>query len=1108
MSESVHRSCASGATIADLAALLDNTTDFIWSLDTDCRLVYGNLAFSAAMKRVLGRPLMPGDSLLDPAFSAARCQEWRTFYMRALAGETFFIEQPISCVASSPVREYRFFPLVDDAGEIIGASVHSRDISERQQAEEEMHRSEALLNQAQSIGRIGSYVWDLRDDTLQWSRSMYELAGIDPETFEGKLSEVIATHIHPADRADVLRQIEQMIAERRAHAMEFRLVRPDGRTVWLRSTARFEVDEQGALIRAIGVHYDVTAEHRSQQLLNTRLHVSRFATTHTLDELLQEMLDQAELLTESTISFFHFLDNDQNSLRLQTWSTNTLRNMCTAVGERRHYPLDAAGVWVECVRQRKPLLYNDYASLPNRRGLPEGHADVKRMMTVPIMRNDEIVAIVGVGNKAFDYEAEELEVFARYADSVWDSIQVKRVEDALWQSREIYRAVVENSTDSIVRCDVNGKFLFGNEAAIKLLGGAEAAPIGKTPEKLGFCPAFRHTWDASLQYVVAQGFPASFEFDMEIAGRTQTLDMRFSPEYSPTGRVVSVLGVARDITERKIAERELARREEQYRVLTETMKDVVWVLDIESSKFRYVSPSVYALRGYTSEEVVALPVDHAMTPEDRAALKALTLDRVAEFESGSLAADHFYVDQFPQPCKDGSVVWTEVVSNYYINPDNQRLELRGVTRDITERRQAEVALRQARDTLEQRVEERTRDLTRVNAELAAAMQVKDEFLSVMSHELRTPLNAILIMSQVMLEGVRGSLNERQLRAMQTITESGQHLLAMINDILDITSVQAGTVVLDRALHEVDALCAPLIDRLRAEAATRSQSIDYVCPSEPLYLWADGRRFGQIVRHLLENAMKFTPDGGQISLFVQPDLDRRVLSVRIEDNGIGIAHDAIERIFQPFTQADSALSRQFGGSGIGLTLVRHLVELHGGTITAESAGMPGSGSRFTVQLPWQAPPVGSPHGAILAAGAVHGPHVVLIADDNPSAQRVMGDALRAAGYEVLAALDGIEAVATARLRPPDLILMDMQMPRCDGATAIRRLRQLPACAATPIVAMSSVVVPNDRALCLDAGADDYLAKPISADTVVDVVARHLAPGRSLIDAASGADARPS
>ncbi|MCB0051575.1 MAG: hypothetical protein KDE24_18745, partial [Caldilinea sp.] len=105
----------------------------------------------------------------------------------------------------------------------------------------------------------------------------------------------------------------------------------------------FEVDEQGALIRAIGVHYDVTDEHRSQQLLNTRLHVSRFATTHTLDELLQEMLDQAELLTESTISFFHFLDNDQNSLRLQTWSTNTLRNMCTAVGERRHYPLDAAG---------------------------------------------------------------------------------------------------------------------------------------------------------------------------------------------------------------------------------------------------------------------------------------------------------------------------------------------------------------------------------------------------------------------------------------------------------------------------------------------------------------------------------------------------------------------------------------------------------------------------------------------------------------------------------------------------------------------------------------------------------------------------------------------
>jgi len=967
------------ATKADLTALLENTSDHLWSVDHRYRLIFGNANYLAAVQAAAGRSLRSGDDVLEPIHPDAVRQEWQSYYDRALDGEQFAIELRAFLDSPTEIREHRFFPIRSEGGEITGVAVRSRNVTD-----------------------------------------------------------------------------------------------------W----------------------------RRAQQLLNTRLHVSRYATTHTLDELLQEMLDQAELLSESTIGFFHFLDSDQNTLTLQTWSTNTLRHMCTAEGRGEHYPVEAAGVWVDCVRQRRPLLYNDYASLPNRRELPKGHAEVTRMMTVPIMRNDKIVAIVGVGNKAFDYEAEELAIFAQFADSVWDTIQVKRVEEALWSSREIYRAVVESSTDYIVRCDVDGRFLFGNQAAIKLLGGTQAAPIGKTPEELGFCPAFQRIWDTRLQYVVAHGFPTSFEFEMVIAGQTQTLDMRFSPEYSATGSVVSVLGVARDITERKNAERELARREEQYRVLTETMKDVVWVLDVESGMFRYVSPSVYALRGYTAEEVVAAPVDHAMTPVDRAALKALTLKRVAEFQSGKLAADHFYVDQLPQLCKDGSVVWTEVVSNYYINPDNQRLELRGVTRDITERRQAEVALRQAHDNLEQRVQERTRELTRVNAELAAAMQIKDEFLSIMSHELRTPLNAILVMSQVMLEGVRGPLNERQMRAMQTITDSGQHLLAMINDILDITSVQAGAVALDRAVHAVDDLCAPLVAKLRVEAATRSQSIDYVCPSEPLYLWADGRRFGQIVRHLLENAMKFTPDGGLISLTVQPDLDRRVLRVSVADNGIGIAQDAIERIFQPFTQVDSALSRHFGGSGIGLTLVRHLVELHGGTITAESAGTPGSGSRFTVQFPWLAPPLRSPRGALYTVCAVQKSRVILIADDNPTAQRVMGDALRAAGYEVLAALDGIEAVATARARPPDLIMMDMQMPRCDGFMAIQRLRQLPACAATPIVAMSSVVVPNDRTLCLDAGADDYLTKPVSAETVAHVVARHLAPGQSFIDAVPSAEGRPS
>lgn len=1092
------RSSVAEASTADLAALLDNTTDYIWSVDTGCRLVYGNRVFLAEIECQSGHPLSRGDSVLDPALREPLRQQWRGYYARVLAGEPFRIELAVDDVSPSYVREYRFFPITDEAGAIVGASVRGRDVTEHQQTEEAMRRSEAMLNQAQAIGRIGSYVWDLRDDSLAWSCSMYELAGMDPDTFEGKLSEAITAHIHPADRASVVGQIEQMVAARQTYPMEFRLVRPDGKTIWLRSSARFDLDDEGQPIRAIGVHYDVTDEHRSHQLLSARLRLSSFATAHTLDELLQETIDEAEQLTDSTIGFFHFLDADQNKLTLQAWSTNTMRTMCTAGGKGQHYAVEEAGVWVDCVRRRQPILYNDYASLRNRRGLPEGHAAIVRLMTVPIVRSEQIVGVIGVGNKQFDYEIEELELFGRFADSVWDIVQVKRVEDALWDSRESYRVMVESSTDFIMRCDMEGRYLFGNAAALAMLDHAATSPIGKRSCELGFPAEFCTAWEASVRRVYEGKQPISFELELAIAGQLRTLDVRLSPEFSAAGMVNSVLGIARDISERKQAERELANREHQYRVLTETMKDVVWLLDVESGMFRYVSPSVYTLRGYTPAEIMAVPVDHATPPEVSESLRVLTSHRVADLHSGKVPAEHFYIDQVPQLRKSGSVVWTEVVSNYYTNPENGRLELRGVTRDITDRRQAEIALRQARDELEQRVEERTQALTRVNAELAAAMHVKDEFLSTMSHELRTPLNAILVMSQVLLEGVRGPLNERQMRAMQTITESGQHLLTMINDILDISTVQAGGLGLALSTVNVDDICTPLVAQLRAEAATRRQVIAYTCPAAILYVRADARRFDQIVRHLLENAMKFTPDGGQITLEVRPDAPRAVLSLTIEDNGIGIAKDVIERIFQPFTQADAALSRHYAGSGIGLTLVRRLVELHGGSIAVESPGVPGLGSRFTVLLPWSAPPIRCPAGAtpgdLIHDTIVRVParrNVVLVADDNPIAQQMLADALRKDGHEVVVACDGNEAVECARERNPDVILMDMQMPRFDGFAAIRRLRALPQFAATPIIALSGVVVPNDRKRCLDAGANDYLAKPVNAQRIVRIVAECLA-----------------
>ena len=248
-------------------------------------------------------------------------------------------------------------------------------------------------------------------------------------------------------------------------------------------------------------------------------------------------------------------------------------------------------------------------------------------------------------------------------------------------------ALLDNTTDYIWSLDTDCRLIYGNRVfsvAVERAIGYRLMP-GDILLDAAVSDARREEWRGFYTRVLAgESFcvdrPSCYTSSMQVR------EYRFFPLVDDAGVIVGASVRGRDISERKQAERDLADREHQYRVLTETMKDVVWVLDVESGIFRYVSPSVYVQRGFTPEEVMAVPVDHAMAAEDRAAIRALTLERVADFQSGKVPDGHFYVDQLPQPCKDGSLVWTEIVSNYYADPETGRIELRGVTRDITERR--------------------------------------------------------------------------------------------------------------------------------------------------------------------------------------------------------------------------------------------------------------------------------------------------------------------------------------------------------------------------------------------------------------------------------------
>ena len=429
--------------------------------------------------------------------------------------------------------------------------------------------------------------------------------------------------------------------------------------------------------------------------------------------------------------------------------------------------------------------------------------------------------------------------------------------------------------------------------------------------------------------------------------------------------------------------------------------------------------------------------------------------------------------------------------------ENARL-YQQVQAELSERVRAEEALRQERASLAQRVLERTAELSMANAELARAARLKDEFMAAMSHELRTPLNAVLGLSEALQEEVYGPLNDRQMRSLSRIEESGQHLLELINEILDISKIEAGKLELQVHPVAVESICQASLRLVKQMAQKKQLKLSLAYDSNVVMIEADGRRLKQILVNLLTNAVKFTPEGGEISLKVAGDPEREAVHFFVRDTGIGISEEGMGRLFQPFVQLDSSLSRRYDGTGLGLALVSRLTELLGGGVSVESVF--GEGSCFTVSLPWRgALPDAGPNAADSSARvprpAVASPRegsqpLVLLAEDHEANITTFQEYLLIKGYRVIVARNGGEAVRRAREEMPDMILMDIQMPEVDGLEAIRIIRADASISNVPIIALTALAMPGDRERCMTAGASDYLSKPVSLRQLVTMIEAHL------------------
>lgn len=440
----------------------------------------------------------------------------------------------------------------------------------------------------------------------------------------------------------------------------------------------------------------------------------------------------------------------------------------------------------------------------------------------------------------------------------------------------------------------------------------------------------------------------------------------------------------------------------------------------------------------------------------------------------------------------------------------------------------------------------------LNAELMRATRLKDEFLANMSHELRTPLNAILGLSEAMLDEVFGPLTENQKKSLTTIENSGQHLLELINDILEVSKIEAGKLELSLDTVAVDKLCTSSLAFVKQLALRKQIQLHTAIPNDLGNIEVDERRMRQVLINLLTNAVKFTPEEGHVMLSVSLHPQELVISTiafdplhnlnpshsaqtpsesaadscrnatpdpaanlwivfSVSDTGIGIATEDQVKLFQPFVQIDSSINRRYEGTGLGLMLVKQIVELHGGFVELNS--QVGQGSCFFVCLPYQRHPIENDYPLNLATSAQRQnrlePEVlerslegdeqtpaaqplVLLAEDNPSNVDMLTSYLVAYHYQVIVARNGQEAIDYSYSHHPDIILMDIQMPEVDGLTAMRRIRQDPQLAEVPIIALTALAMPADRVKCLEAGATDYLSKPVNLGVLRKMLKRLLSP----------------
>ncbi|WP_436716283.1 PAS domain S-box protein [Roseiconus lacunae] len=926
------------------------------------------------------------------------------------------------------------------------------DATERRQLERSLARSRREVEIALTAGGLGTWKWEVSHDTVSWSDSLYKLLGFEREDF-GCTFEAFKVLLHPDDRGKVEREIQKTLTGScDDYHIECRMRHKSGRWLWVCGDGSVERDSLGDPTLLIGAIMDITDQKRTERRLKAKSRQLR-SVTDAMPALIA-LIDQDEKIQFANEAFaFQFNSSPDKAVGMSVYDF---------LGEETYHSLRS-----NLIRSLKGERCKFELTLPRGED-----AIIKDVTFIPDFDSDDnqvgvyVLATDVTHRKRYEHRLKENQVYLlRETQKLAEALeQIRSAESKL-------RVLFDQSFFYTGVIDLDGRLIDINDAATVPFEFDRDAVIGK--------PFWETAWWVGHQETCGK---LRGHFDDALRGKTyrevltfngpdgtlRYADFIYQPAIGDDGEVQFVVATGQDVTESILQQSEIRKSEQRLRLALNAADLKLWQWNVgEDRWFSSIGGDDFGGR------LTSMPTDSLATfiesihPEDR--------DRVEKHLCVCLEERTPFREEY-RVIVDGHPRWILALAHVSIDDDDAPLQLIGVELDITDRKLTEIKLDEARRQAEE------------------ANLSKSAFLANMSHEIRTPMTAILGYTEL----AQSTANPRERdEHLSTIRRNGYYLLEIINDILDLSKIEAGKIEIARQRFEPASLVADVQSIMSVRAAENQLDLNVQFEGLlPEVTRTDPKRLKQILINLIGNAIKFTKQGGVTVTVRYLDEDEGYLQFEVSDTGIGMTKKQQDLLFQPFTQGDARINRQFGGTGLGLAISQRLANILGGEINCDSTI--GEGSTFTFQV--EAPPlpgvamVSPSKGSIQERSEYSVANIrldkrILVVDDRPDIRLLSKRILTKAGATVVEAVDGLDAIDRVKESVQsddtfDCIILDMQMPRLDGYRTASRLRRMDF--QGPIIAVTAEAMDGDSNRCIASGCNDYLSKPIDANKLLRLV----------------------